>query len=186
MIQQVQALLPQGDHATLLAVDGDRVGDVERQLRRLPADATHLVISVGGNDALDHLGLLVEKASSFAQVLDRLADIGAGFGTNYREMLQSVLQHRLPTTICTIYDGNLDAMQQRLASAALTIFNDAILRAAFEIGVPVIDLRLICNECSDYANEIEPSSAGGAKIARAIINVTVDHDFSVRRSAVFT
>jgi hypothetical protein len=35
-------------------------------------------------------------------------------------------------------------------------------------GVDVIDLRLVCTEPSDYANPIEPSGAGGRKIAAAI------------------
>jgi hypothetical protein len=47
-------------------------------------------------------------------------------------------------------------------------FNDVILRTAFQWHLPVIDLRLICTEASDYANPIEPSGSGGAKIARAI------------------
>jgi hypothetical protein len=75
----------------------------------------------------------------------------------------------LPTTLCTIYNGHFpDRDFQRLASTALRIFNDAILRVAFENALNVIDLRLVCNEASDYANPIEPSSHGGAKIARAI------------------
>jgi len=32
-----------------------------------------------------------------------------------------------------------------------------------------VDLRLVCTEPSDYANPIEPSGSGGAKIARAIV-----------------
>jgi hypothetical protein len=48
-------------------------------------------------------------------------------------------------------------------------FNDAILRAAFEFRLSVIDLRLVCTEPEDHANPIEPSERGGRKIARAII-----------------
>jgi hypothetical protein len=48
------------------------------------------------------------------------------------------------------------------------MFNDAILRVAFHFGLSVIDLRLICADPSDYANPIEPSGTGGAKIAHAI------------------
>lgn len=51
---------------------------------------------------------------------------------------------------------------------ALTPFNDVILRVAFEFGLGVIDLRAICTEAADYANPIEPSGLGGAKIAKAI------------------
>ena len=43
-----------------------------------------------------------------------------------------------------------------------------ILRVAISHRLPVIDLRAICASPEDYANPIEPSSAGGAKIARAI------------------
>jgi hypothetical protein len=57
---------------------------------------------------------------------------------------------------------------QRAAATALAVFNDAILRAAVEHRVDVIELRLVCTEPADYANPIEPSVRGGAKIARAI------------------
>jgi hypothetical protein len=51
------------------------------------------------------------------------------------------------------------------------VFNDVILRVAIEFGIPVIDLRFVCSSPADYANPIEPSSAGGAKIARAIVSL---------------
>ena len=52
VVRQVRQRLPQGSKATLAAVDGGKIGDVRRQLRRVPSDATHLVLSVGGNNAL--------------------------------------------------------------------------------------------------------------------------------------
>ena len=52
VIEQVRQALPGGWRASLLAVDGHVTGDVAGQLRGLPADATHLVVSAGGNDAL--------------------------------------------------------------------------------------------------------------------------------------
>src|SRR3712207_3492707 len=52
VVRQVGQRLPQGSKATLAAVDGSKIGGVRRQLRSVPADATHLVLSVGGNDAL--------------------------------------------------------------------------------------------------------------------------------------
>jgi hypothetical protein len=48
-----------------------------------------------------------------------------------------------------------------------------------------LDLRLVCNELADYANPIEPSVAGGAKIARTIKQVVTDHDFSGKRTAIY-
>ena len=75
----------------------------------------------------------------------------------------------MPTTVCTIYNGNLSGQEGAAARVALMAFNDVILRVAFESKLQVIDLRLVCTEPADYANPIEPSSRGGEKIARAIM-----------------
>jgi hypothetical protein len=84
--------------------------------------------------------------------------------------------------VCTIYNGNFpDAAFQRLSSTALSVFNDAILRVAFEHRLDVIDLRLVCNEPADYANPIEPSSHGGQKIAQVIGEMLVDGGRNVAR-----
>jgi len=53
---------------------------------------------------------------------------------------------------------------------ALSALNDQITRQAFSRGLTVIDLRIIFDRDEDFANPIEPSPLGGAKIARAIIN----------------
>ena len=74
---------------------------------------------------------------------------------------------------------------QKVAVAALATFNDVIIKQAFLAGVPLIDLRLVCSEDSDYANEIEPSESGGEKIARSILKVVNEHDFSKRKTEVF-
>ena len=169
VVTQLAPLLPSGWRATLAAVDGAVIADVPRQLARLPADATHLVVSAGGNDALGHVGLLERPATSSAQVLGWLADAAAEFEARYRKLLAALEQQALPTTLCTIYNGNLGPPVQRLATTALAVFNDAILRLGAERGLPVIELRLVCTEPADYANPIEPSVQGGAKIARAIV-----------------
>lgn len=166
---QLKAALPGDWRVTLAAVDGAVAADVPRQLARLPRGATHLVLSVGGNDALGHVDILERRAGSVAEVLDLLAAIGARFESRYRDVLRAASEPGLPLTLCTIYNGAFpDAALQRRAATALTVFNDAILRAAFEAGLPVIDLRLVCAEAGDYANPIEPSVRGGAKIARVI------------------
>jgi hypothetical protein len=63
--------------------------------------------------------------------------------------------------------------------------NDVIIRSAFEFGLPLIDLRLVCSDPRDYANAIEPSVRGGEKIAAAIASVLLRHDFGTRRTQVF-
>ena len=183
---QLAPVLPPGWTATLCAVDGAVVADVERQLARVPSGATHLVVSAGGNDALGHTDLLDRPARSSAQVLGMLADAAYAFEQCYRRMLAAVLRPGVPVTVCTIYNGSFaDAVMQRLASTALTVFNDAILRAAIESGVAVIDLRLVCDEPADYANPIEPSVRGGAKIAREIARAVTERCAGGRVTEVF-
>ncbi len=172
VVAQVQAKLPGDAKATLCAVDGAVTTGVERQLARLPSDATHLVVSVGGNDALRSSGLLREQARSVAEVIAKFAAVQDEFARNYRAMLDTVLNRRLPTAVCTIYDARFpDPQEQRLVVTALSIFNDVITREAFTRRLHLIDLRLICNEPDDYANPIEPSAKGGEKIAGVITQV---------------
>lgn len=168
VVTQLRGELPSGWRASLLAVDGAMIGSVARQLDGLPPDATHLVVSAGGNDALGHSDLLERRATSSPQVLGWLADAVGEFEREYRAMMALLLARRLPLTLCTIYSGNLGAQLQRLASTALAVFDDVILRVAAEHEVQVIELRLVCTAPSDYANPLEPSVAGGSKIARAI------------------
>lgn len=186
VVRQVRKLLPAGSQATLLAVDGSRLAGVARQLSRVPDDATHLVMSCGGNDALGHAGLLEERASSVAECLDKLARAGREFERDYSEVVSALSARALPAVVCTIYYPQFaDAAVQRLASTALSVFNDCITRAAFAAGLPLIDLRLTCDEARDYANPIEPSARGGEKIARAIARAISEHDFAARRTSVF-
>jgi lysophospholipase L1-like esterase len=168
VVAQLAAALPAPWRATLLAVDGAVIADVARQLARVPADATHLVLSVGGNDALGHAGLLDRRAGSSAEVLGWFADAVDAFEGRYRQLLARVRQRALPTTLCTVYNGNLGPPTQRVATVALALFNDAILRLAAEHRMPTIELRHVCTAPADYANPIEPSVQGGGKIARAI------------------
>ncbi|MDQ3815960.1 MAG: SGNH/GDSL hydrolase family protein [Armatimonadota bacterium] len=186
VIAQLRERLPHGWNATLKAIDGSVVRDVPAQMRHLPPDATHLVISAGGNDALWQAGILTESARSVAEVLNRLAGIGEQFEREYRQMLQAVQRRGLPVALCTIYYPRFpDPGLQRIAVTALTVFNDCIIRAAIMAGMPLLDLRLICTEASDYANEIEPGVPGGAKIAGTICDVIQHHNFESGRTVVY-
>ncbi len=179
--------LPPGWRVTLLALDGSSASDVPAQLARLPRDATHLVISVGGNDALANAEVLDQRARSVGDALGKLADIRERFQRDYGHMLRTALAHRLPTVVCTIYYPRFpDTEFQRVAVTALSIFNDCIISEAAGAGLPLIDLRRVCAEDADFANPIEPSATGGARIAQAIARVVLRHDFSPGRTAVYT
>jgi hypothetical protein len=150
-------------------VDGATMEDIRAQLTRMPADASHVVVSIGGNDALLEAQVLDESARSIDDALDRLAAVRDRFQHNYRTMLEEVRSRTLPTAICTIYEGRFpEPDMRRRAAVALAVLNDCITREIFSHDLTLIDLRLVCDSDADFANPIEPSLTGGAKIAQAI------------------
>jgi hypothetical protein len=183
VVRQVRGHLPAGWRASLNAQDGAVLADVTRQLHRLPVDATHLVLSAGGNDALRESTVLERRVRSMAEALELLADVRDRFRPAYGRMLDQALRRKLPIAVCTIYEPRFpEPEQRRLAATALTVLNDIITREAFARQIDLIDLRVLCNDDRDFANPIEPSVQGGAKIARAIARFANDH--STRRSTV--
>jgi len=187
VVSQVRRLLPPGSEATLLAVDGATTDDVASQLSRLPKQATHLVLSVGGNNALMHLGILEAPISSMAKCVEALADISSDFERRYRLAVAACLDTALPLAVCTVYNGCFDDRSfQRIASTTLTVFNDAIIRVAVQHCLPVLDLRSVCVTAEDYANPIEPSSVGGQKIARVIVGLVSGTSTSAPATRIVT
>ena len=186
VISQVRSLLPSLWQASLLAIDGSTTDYIPDQIARLPKQVTHLVLSVGGNNALmnaSDLGIpMFGSATHDGPLLpivnmEKLAHIYENFEMRYRTAVKACLGPGLPLGICTIYNGCFPDMKfQRIASVALAIFNDVIVRVAIEHNLPVIDLRLICTDPEDYANPIEPSSKGGEKIARAVVALVTGAD----------
>ncbi len=182
VVGHLRARLPAGWRATLLARGGSVAADVPGQLGRLPPDATHLVVSAGGNDAGRREGVLAEPARSVAEGLAKIAAVRAWFAEDYRAMLDAVSARRLPTAVCTVYDPRFaDAERRRVAVVALAAFNDAVTREAFARGLALIDLRLISGSDEDFAAPTGPSARGGAKIAAAIVHWAAGNDAGRRR-----
>ena len=180
----LRRLAPDGWGVDLLAVDGNLVRHVSQQLRGLGDDVTHLVVSAGGNNAIANSDILPMKVSTAAEVFSSLADRTEAFGKEYRAMLRELAATDLPFAVCTIYYPNFaDPIVQRIAKSALASFNDVIISLAAEHRVPILDLRLVCNERTDYANEIEPSGRGGEKIAEAIIGM-IEHGIEFESRSV--
>lgn len=158
--------------ATLLAVDGNQTWDVASQLESLPATSTHLVLSVGGNDALNEIDVLSRPVESVAHALTQLTAVVTEFDTNYRQCLDQVLAHSLPTVVCTIYNGAFeDPSEHQLISTTLRLFDDVIIQTAVGAGCRVLELRGVCDKPTHYWDPIEPSETGGHRIARAIAHV---------------
>lgn len=185
IIDQLRAKLPRDWRAELLAKDGAIVNDVSHQLTGLPADASYLVISAGGNDALESTYMLRETDRTAAQGFADLAAVQEQFKRDYKRMIRALCQTRKAVALCTIYDSVPDLSP--IEVALLSVFNDVILREGFRVGLPIIDLRLVCDEPRDYStvSPIEPSEIGGFKIASSIANVVRAHDFGLNRTVVY-
>jgi hypothetical protein len=71
---------------------------------------------------------------------------------------------------------------------ALSLFNDVITTEGITRGIPIVDLRRVCVEAADYSpiSPIEPSCQGGEKIAAALNRLLEQHDFSTRRTVIYT
>ncbi len=183
VIDQVQQRVPPGWRASLLAVDGDTSADVTQQLKRLPPDASHLVLSVGGNDALGCLNLMGTPVSNLMDALGVLAEWQRVFQVSYAGAVTELLDLKLPLIACTIYDS-VPGMPTALMTA-LSLFNDVIVREAMRYGLPVLDLREILTEVADYSvvSPIEPSSQGGEKLANEIASwaISLANDLSHSR-----
>ncbi|HVW00994.1 MAG TPA: SGNH/GDSL hydrolase family protein [Planctomycetaceae bacterium] len=184
VIDQLRERLGREWQATLLARDGATAVSMRDQLGQVPDDATHLVVSVGGNDALGCSNIVQSEISAD----DAFAEVAAAqreFQQDYRRTLQEIRSRQLPTLVCTVYDAVPDLSLPLVAG--LSYFNDVILREAIRVGLPVLDLRLVCDSPRDYSevSPIEPSEAGGSKIARAIRRVLASHDFNRTETVVY-
>ena len=174
---QLQSAIPTGWKSTCLAVDGAITYDIPEQLSAVPSDATHLILSIGGNDALGQIGIFDLRVKSCAEAMLALSSVVHKFEMAYKKVLDDCLKLKLPLVVCAIYNGCFpDQAYQQCVQVAIALYNDVIIRLATERKLKVIDLRLVCSCPEDYANPIEPSAIGGAKIVDAILQVVQYHD----------
>jgi hypothetical protein len=185
---QLQALLGDEHRVVLLARDGDVLADVRGQvtrLREMRAGSGTLVVSCGGNNVLGLVGYMQSSVKSVLDATEMLAAWQAEFRFEYRRMLDEVVTLGLPVAISTIYDC-VPGLSPGLRTA-LAVFNDVILREAVARRLPVLDLRVVCDDPADYAavSPIEPSQQGGAKIAAAIAIWIRSQNPTLQRTVVF-
>ena len=186
VIDALRVALPASWQATLIAVDGSTTSDVAMQLAGRPSDATHLLISCGGNDALGHLGILQARCTNVHEALGHLLPIVQDFRHRYQAMLACAKKTQLPIVVCTIYDAipSLDPVTR----FAVGLFNDVIVREAVAHDIDVMDLRTIVSEVADFASmsPIEPSAQGAQKLARALTNLLVLPGYLTKQTRVFS
>ena len=70
----LRRLLPDAASVTLLAIDGSTTQDLRPQSDEVPADVSHIAVSIGGNDALLNSDLLWMPVASTAEALSLFKD----------------------------------------------------------------------------------------------------------------
>ena len=170
VISHLERLLPENYAANLCAVDGSTTLDIVDQIRYIPKSATHIFVSIGGNDVLPHRGMLYDDELDRIDILEQLARKANTFHRNYTKAINLILKLGKPVTLFTIYNGYMLPEIATAIKAAVAIFNDKIYQVANKKNLSVIELRDICKHAADFANPIEPSSIGGIRIAKAIYN----------------
>src|SRR5262249_20264120 len=105
VIEQLREALQPGWAASLLAVDGHVTADVATQLQELPPNASHLIVSCGGNDVLGESPILRAPAATVGDALERLYETGRRFRDRYRKMRKAVAATGKPFAVCSIYDA---------------------------------------------------------------------------------
>jgi lysophospholipase L1-like esterase len=170
---QLLALLPQ--HTILKrALDGAACAEVLSSQTADIEGADAIILSAGGNDALLHADLLEAARETTARdVLVRLWTIREDFRRIYASLLDCLTATRRPVLVLTIYnpcfDGHgMETTYQQAAESAVSTFNDIIQQEARRRTLDVLELRNLFTNHADYANPIEPSAIGGAKLAKAI------------------
>jgi len=167
-----------------LALDGATMSGIRAQLAELGDRPAVAVLSVGGNDATEHVGILDREAASAAEVLDELVSIAETFARRYEEVARSVADAADRTVLCTIYNVQLDPPSHaRLARTPIALLNDQIVSVAARLGLDVLELRSVCTEPGDFVLQIEPSPRGARKIAEAIAGVV--RRVGLQRAAVY-
>jgi lysophospholipase L1-like esterase len=186
VIDCLQVLLPPDYKATLLAVDGDITDDVYSQLDKLPTDTTYVFLSIGGNDALRIINVLNKSIPTVGDAMHVFSEIREGFTNKYKELISAIHNKVDKLFICTIHDSIPDFEQRALT--ALAFYNEIILKQAIAKSLPILDLRILCNERKDYSpvSPIEPSKFGAKKIADSIYTIVLQHDFSHVNSVIYS
>ena len=178
-----------------LAVDGDTTVDVlNNQLESLDKTSDFTVLSIGGNDLLEHLPLLVDSINkkTFSRNLEIMNEFIDPIKDRYEKIVEHLSKKEGKLLLCTVYngdferdDGHEDFMfgfgdllkgKQEAITVIGRVFNDVVYSTGKKFGVEVLELREIFTESIDYANPIEPSHIGGGKLAKKILEWTDAHE----------
>ncbi len=101
-------------------------------------------------------------------------------------MIAAARETGLPTVVCTLVPGQFSRpAQHRVATTALAIFNDRVVRSAVAASLSIVDLRLVCDEDADYASATLLSRTGVRKAANVIRAALYKVSRSAERTQVY-
>jgi hypothetical protein len=152
----------------------------------LPKDATHAMIFIEGNHAIEQSGLLDSWPDAYGQTLEQLSRAADEFERTLGRLIDVAQAARLVIMVCTMFQPNhKDPVRQRTACAALAVFNDRVTACAAKARASLIDLRLACNEPEDYDKPTLLSKNGVQKVANVVRFAMYELDAGARRTEVF-
>lgn len=155
-------------------------------VREIPEHATHIVISIEGAWAIEASGLLQAGTHTIHEALATLCAAADEFERILAGMIAAAQETGLPTVVCTLVPARYaKPAEHRVATTALAIFNDRVVRRAFAASLPVVDLRMVCDEDADYASETLLSRAGVRKAANVIRAALYEVSRSVGRTRLY-
>ena len=156
------------------------------RVRAIPAGVTHIGICIDGGWAIETSGLLQGYALTIGEALDALARAADEFESMFARLIAAAAEAGVPTIVCTLVPARYtEPSQQRVAATALAIFNDRILRRAVAAHLSIVELRLVCDEDSDYASETLLSHAGVRKVANVARSALYDVSRNPGRTRVY-
>ena len=156
------------------------------RVRAIPVGVTHIGICVDGGWAIEASGLLKGRAQSIRDALDTLAAAADEFEDMFAHLIAAATEAGVPTIVCTLVPARyVEPSQERVAATALAIFNDRILRRTIAAHLSIVELRLICDEDSDYASETLLSHAGVRKVANVARSALYDISRNPGRTRVY-
>jgi len=161
---------------TMLAQDGAMLKDVSSsQVPLIPPGATHLVLSVGGNDLLDLLNHMVQAGFSTSSMREAIGEGLRAVAREYAQVVASLKELKCHIACCTVYRPNFtNLFFMSLASLCLRLHNSRLAQICAEANCSVLDLATILERPRDFANTLELNTSGGAKVVENIAAFVLD------------
>ncbi len=163
----------------VLATPGHRMEDFhQKQLPQIPALATHIFISIGGNDAISKARELFDQPGKISLLLGFIHWLLFLFSLEYFQTisrLSSITNAKTKVYICTLYTPDMKKAfwwKRMLCSLALYHLNRVIRSCAKQHNFDILDLAVLCDPETDMRsrNEVELNHNACKKVATAIYN----------------